>query len=1046
MMRRMNRPGRAGALGALILTLAVVLSAAAEERPILRLSSPPEAERTIELAPQSTRTFVFRAFNDSGMPATCESSVELPAGWKLLVPETSFALAPREDSPRLVGIFIPAKAAAGDYSVRYRIRPAGSAEWASRVVMVRVPAVSALTLQTVASPDFVRAGDSYRMRFLVLNCGNAEAEIALAARSPEGLAVQIAPPNVRLKPGESGDFRVTVETDAALRRLLIHRLAVSATTSSPGSKSVQAVVSTEVQVVPLVSGAADYFRRLPLQFSAIGLFNPAAQTSGQFRVEGSGALDAAGHQTIDILLRGPGLRDMLNFGLQQEEYRLTFDAPGASIRLGDHIFGLSKLTESGRYGRGAGADFSLAKIIGVQAYYAENPQGVLLERRRQKAARLTVSPGAHFQIGANFVATRTSASPEDRTLSVQGRWTSKPLTVNAEYAVGARPGTAADGSGRALWLDAAGRLGTAVFQTAYIDAGATFPGYYRNLFYRSAQASWQPASAIGFRASFQDQRLRVPSLLYISNLAETSVLAGGQVDVASGVRLSLDYRRTDRQDLSPSGTFNYRDETLRAGVFSFFGTRNARASVDIGRTRNFLTGQTAPLKEFDASVSFEPVSGLSLGASATYRDQARDFTGEKLRNLDLRLDAGLKWSGTRLEVNYRTSFRREFARQWSEDATLDDPFFLSHRLDMLEAALSHQFRNGQTAAIRFRGASPLDASFLGSNSLRHFMVSFEYSIPLRLPLGRRSDVGKISGRVLDAEAPGRGLAQVLVRANDLATLTDERGAFVFHGVKPDTYYLSLDPKTVRSGQIPVQPGPLSVAVEGAAEKNVDIALARAGGIDGRIVLVAPVSSDGRTLDVQTASPAGLSGTLLEARQGDSVYVQTTDAEGRFRFDELRPGRWEITVDPGSLPEFSKAEKETTIIELGAGETLSPTIRVLQRRREIQFVDGGDLTVGKSRRTDAPDAPLPAPAATAPKGNAAILIQAGAFSTWENAERVRRSISGLCPDVKIQKTVSAGRLFYRLLISCRGAADAEELIRKLRERGVEAVLTSANHRR
>jgi hypothetical protein len=1039
MAPRTGHTGRQRALLTLCLVLAAVPLAAAARAPQIRIIAPPDDGRAVELKPQSSRTFVFHALNRSGAAVTCEPAIVLPPGWRLLVPETAFDLAPGEDSTRLVAVLVPGGAAAGSYKIIYRWTVRGSAVAEETALPVRVPAETELALKAGACPGYIVAGDSYRALFEISNRGNSAADIAVAVQSPDGFAAVPEWNSARLESGRSRTLAVTVKTDASLRGLVIHRLMVTAAATAPDAAPARETVATEVKIVPRVSGVADYYRRLPLEFSTVGLYNPMTRTSGQFRLEGTGALDAAGRQTVDFLFRGPGLADMLSFGLQREEYRLSFDSPGASIRLGDHVFSLSKLTESGRYGRGAGAEIRPFPFLGLQAYYAESPREWLVEKRRQKAARLTLRPSDNLQFGANFVGTKVDEAPESRALSLQGQWTTKPLSLNAEYAFGSPSDRSGDRSGRALWVDAAGRAGRAAFQATYVDADASFPGYYKNILYRSAQASWQPFGPLGLRASYQDQQLRTPSALFVSTLAENSALVGAQADISSKIRIGLDYRRVDRKDLSSAGMFNYRDETIRLGVFSFFGTLAARAAVDLGRTRNFLTGRVAGLREFDASLSFEPLRGLSFGGSADYRDQDRGFTGEMLKSLDLRLDASLKWGGTRLDAYYRTSFRRNFFLQLTEAASLDDPFLMAHRLDMLEASLSHRFANGHSAAIRLRGVSPLDGSPSGAGALSRVMVSFEYTIPLRMPVGRRSDIGKISGRVLDAETPGRGLANVLVKANDLAVFTDDRGSFVFHGVKPDTYYLSLEPASVRGGQVPLQDGPLSVSIEGPAEKTVDIPLARAGAIAGRVALIAAEEKDAPAAD---AAAAGLAGTIVEARQGTAVFSQITDDKGRFRFEDLRPGRWALVIDSEDLPEFTAPEKTAVEIDVRPGLTADSTIRVLQRHRAIQFIDGGEIAVDQGRKNEvvAPSAP----SAAAAKGP--VLLQAGVFSTLDNAERMRRSMADLSPAVKIEAFKAAGKTFYRVLISCPDGVAAETLKRASRERGVDVISVKAGRRK
>jgi hypothetical protein len=179
-----------------------------------------------------------------------------------------------------------------------------------------------------------------------------------------------------------------------------------------------------------------------------------------------------------------------------------------------------------------------------------------------------------------------------------------------------------------------------------------------------------------------------------------------------------------------------------------------------------------------------------------------------------------------------------------------------------------------------------------------------------------------------------------------------------------------------------------------------------------------------------AAGAGLAGTIVEARLGAAVFSQVTDDQGRFRFEDLRPGRWALVIDSDDLPEFSTPEKPALDVDVRPGLVAEATVRVLQRRRPIQFVDGGEIAVDRDRKAEA--------APSAARAKEPVLLQAGVFPTLDKAERTRRSIAALGPAVKIETLASAGGSVYRVVISCPDAATAEILKRALRELGVDVI--------
>lgn len=742
----------------------------------------------------------------------------------------------------------------------------------------------------------------------------------------------------------------------------------------------------------------------------------------------------------------------MNFGLQQEEYRLAVELPSVHLTLGDGIYALTKLTGAGRYGRGAGADVRLGPLE-VRSFAFQSLNDLPGYRRTEKVVRVGVSPASALAFGLNYSSFGSPAGASGEAASLHSRFSSQPLAVTAEYAVGRTGGPSGGETDRALWIDGGGRLGPAGYQATYIRGGANFPGAYGNLDYASIRTSLRLPATLQWLGSFSERTIRSRSDLYVSSIFNRSVQTGFQARPFKGLGLSFEWTTEDRRDLSPDFGFDYRDETLRLGFVTFGRSLQLQGAVDVGRTRNHLTGRTAALREYSGSANFRPSSGFAVGAQVHYRDQERGFTGETLQTLDLRLDASLKFGRTEFEAYYRTSFRREFTPGLYDLLTLNDPFLMAHRLDTVEASLAHRFRNGHALAVRFRGSSPLDGFKVGGGALRHVVAGLEYTIPVRLPLARRTDVAKLHGRIADGGPSGPGLADVLVRANNLAVLTNAQGEFFFHGVKPDTYFLSLDQGTIPPGRVSLRPTPLGIAVEPGAAAKADIALVRPASVSGRIGVYRQADDPtGQGLAVPGASrePAGyvessgLANALLELKSETETLIQVADGEGRFRFEDVRPGAWTLLAFGDALPEFTAFESDTVEIEIEPGEQKDVRFRVLPRRREIRIKDGGRLVAGG--REISPPAPLPSSRASdkppaSDKGRLAgakLALQAGVFSTLDRAQRFALEIAGICPTSHAARHDLNGRTYYRVLISCSGEEQALEFADRLGRRGIEVV--------
>jgi hypothetical protein len=100
-------------------------------------------------------------------------------------------------------------------------------------------------------------------------------------------------------------------------------------------------------------------------------------------------------------------------------------------------------------------------------------------------------------------------------------------------------------------------------------------------------------------------------------------------------------------------------------------------------------------------------------------------------------------------------------------------------------------------------------------------------------------------------------------------------------------------------------------------------------------------SPGTDVEDGQASGEGVEGVRIRIRSGDRSYVAVTDEGGRFRFDRLRPGKWEVRINTNDLPSLLYVDKEIFEVEAGPGEDKKITFRAFQKEREIQELELGD---------------------------------------------------------------------------------------------------------
>ena len=913
-----------------------------------------------EAKPLTTVTLVFLVVNGTDRAHEVAPRLELPEGWTAVIDETPYRLGAGERSVRLISVAVPGRAPMGTYRIGYAYEAADDATLAGRAeAEIRVLLDAGLAVETAETHRLAIAGDKCRSSFIVTNRSNTPLDVDLQVLS-NGPGVGQDARSVKLGAGESRTVAVTIGTDPRQAQRLSQQVQLTAVARVPGDGRVGAAASTEFEIIPRVSGKRDYFDRLPAEagFSAIGATGVPGY--GQFKLAGAGTLDPEGLHRLDFSFRGPGRRigrDLTYpFGLQPDEYRLSYASPDLNVLAGDGTYSLTRLTETGNYGRGldVGAELGRWSVRG----YAER---VLLrtETASEQAFQLGWSPDGGTRFNLSYLSRRDPERPAaGRLLSLQSRLARKAFHLDFEYSTDV---SGADGfrpAGSAFWIE--GGLRTKRWNSEFdvIRAGAGYHGYFRDLNYASAEGSYAASDKWGVQASFRDQKTHTALGPYIQPFADATFQAGAYYRGIPRLSLSLDERVHDHRDLSGAAAYDYRDSTLRLGAFFYTGTFSLQNFVDLGRTFNRLTREAERLTEYTVSGNYLALGRISLAAYVHYRDQNESFTGEKFRRLDMNFSAGLHWGRFDLESFYRTAVLHDLFDQALSRQNFVDPAFLLSNCDTFGIDLKYRFKSGP--AVGFRVQKVINP-FWDGQPRRAIVSLFEFTVPVGVPVARKRTVGMLRGRIFEADG-GQGVPGVIVRMNDLATVTGPKGDYVFNGLVPGSYVLTLEDRRTGSGRVAVEKLPLAVTVEGGRKLDLPIGLTAGASIGGRVAIYdsgngtwgQTVRKDpGPRTDQVEAAPqlverAPLAGAVVELRGEGDAFEQVTGADGRFLFEGLRPGAYTLRVLDDALPESHVFERDSfeLVLKPGAREELG--VRVVPVVRTLELIDGGEVKIIKKR--------------------------------------------------------------------------------------------------
>ena len=942
---------------------------------------------SVTARPGTSLTLRVRIVNNTDRARTVALTPILPARWRLLAPVDSVRLGPGQQRLRLVGVSVPAGLAAGPRRVALRGRGAeGGADTAA--VTVQVPVVRRARLRVQEAPRRSAGDRTYRATVEIVNRGNQAVRFVLSGGATPSAPVSFRPRADSLRPGARRRVEARVEpgplTDAVEQQLTVRaRL-------SPWDTTLTA--RTAVALVPRGAADAGLLAGPPypgtLRLAGLG---GAGTPTGQAAFRGSSALGSDGARSLDVLLRTPN-QATRRLG-RRSTYRVTYTAPSWTVWAGDHTFGRTPLAETGTFGlggevqyRGDGwrvGGYGLQTRFGTSVRQGAAYGGGRLHPRMEVLANVVHNDGGRAQ--GTLGTLQATATP----------WARARLEVEGGY------GRGRSGSGiayRAALQGEGPRLRYRAGRTR-IDAG--FPGTFNDVRRTVAGVSVRPAEALSLRGRVRRSvRERATTRAFSSTVAAVGAALQGRV---GGVDGSLRARGSlDRRPLLDEERL-----TLRGGLRT---DRVAlRPRLEVGQRRS---------AEADGEQHFRT---LGLGAAlrlGRQRLQAEvDWTQAPTRPSVLRATSSVE-----LQVGARTTLQ---ARGTLRDGGGPTPLRFS-----AQGRVQHRFAFGHTASAVVRSRSE------GAGT----EAKLTYALPVSLPTPAFSTGSTLDGRVVDAQT-NMPLSGVRVRLGPARRLTNDEGAFSLP--VPEQGSARLDVSGLGQGRVPLLDLPRPVGAEDTASELV-LPITDAASLTATVVRYGFASTRAALQGDPPEAQGPLAREVVRFRRDGRSARRLTGPEGRATIDNLRPGRWTVSLAGVQVPSDKAPTPDSLTVTLRPGQDTTLTFEVRPTERpDIQFEDGETLQMnGDNESTDdgptdptdnepadngrADGEPIARDTAdagtTSPSGPVAFAVrtgpyvaQVGAFVRLEGALRRAEQIQARTDSVGLMPHVVDGDTLYRVQV-------------------------------
>jgi len=900
-------------------------------------SNSPEIE---EVEPGRIITGSFLISNYTGEEEDFTEELKLPDGWQEITPrESPLNLRPDQQQVRVVAFFIPTTSPAGRYQIGYLIKSQRDYNIAdSDSISVVVLSIIKLEIIVEARPEFVIAGEVYEVRFSLVNKSNISTTIKLTAKSNPAFPLKMEPSELSLEAGKSQSLRLEVKTDEKLKQRIKNIIEIKAETEELRIGAISASQTVSIDVIPRVTGEFEPYHKLPIRVALIGA-GQAGKGDFQAELSGRGSLDEEGKRGVDFLFRFPDIQEVTRYGYR-DEYRLSYHQEHLDLHFGDRSYSLSPLTERLSYGRGAEANIYHGKF-GSGAFYLETRWGE--PKKKQVGAYLAYQFNNKFKMKGTFFSKTTgsalaSKGYNSRIYSIQAE--TKPnqaLDLDLEFGF-CQSDREDKSSGLAFRMAFQGKLSSrATYSFENIYAGSKYFGYYNDTDYRSGTLTFPIYGKLQGNLGFRNYRnnLEIDSTKGIAN-REKSYSAGIVYSFAFGTHISLDHEHLVREDYLLPADYNYEENTSRLRLEQTFRKLSFTAHIERGKFKDRLLAKGSDnLERYSLYASFRP--GHMLSYSLYTRIGHSSFAGNPKRTKSLGISSS--WN-IRDNISLSLDYRKEKA---SSEISLER--------DDIFSTFTYVFKNHHALILKTQWSDNVAG---GKEELSFFLT---YTIPVKIPVSKKKSTGILKGRVYDEEKSGRPpMPKVLLTVNGANAITDNNGEFIFPSLVPGAHHVQVEMSSIGLNRVTRQRLPILVEIEGGKTNFIEIGVVSYCSISGTVVDFASTSNhklnneDGRpnnSLFLEGSGEVkekelGLKDITVQITKAQEILQQITDEEGRFSFEDIRPGKWTLKVHSQNLPAHHYLEQEELQIEIGPGEAKKVEIKVLPRLRPVQMVEEGEI--------------------------------------------------------------------------------------------------------
>ncbi|MFP4459749.1 MAG: hypothetical protein ACLFSQ_09200 [Candidatus Zixiibacteriota bacterium] len=898
---------------------------------LLNIEISSQVESRIDIKPGEARTIPISISNNLEEDIVLVPKIELPEDAQVILGNGEIELTRGQKDIVLVKFIIPDKTIAGEYDFRFALKKKGESGILAKLERkLAIPEISQVGIECLSENNSILAGDEYMLKFILYNKSNIDNNVNISIDASNFIDIEIDRYNYALSPGEAREITLDIITDKKSRTVKIANVKLIAKIENDKS-----VANTAIKILPIRNQKASLYRTIPANISLSGSTKMNDDTTYFFNPEFylNGPIDKKGRINLEMLYKSHRIgrkygEDAFTENISDDlfaignEYRMSLVFDNFNVKVGDYNPQITELFYSQRL-RGISGHINIAGFNLTTQY--QEPSWSTKDDRYLMGKVGYKKDDFSFDVGYLSVAEDTAS---DKVIWISSRF--QPINgtrVALEYAYNNNITKLPDYNTKApnallARLNSKYKMG--VVNISYLFAGSDYTDRFHSKGLFRADGNLSISKSIDIKASASNIEYNLAQdTIYDNAYRELRYSGALTIEPMHSNKVEIIVSSRKRTELIDENNQEFDEQTIQ-----FFGKQKLRnLDIDLG----FAIGKN---KAYEESMPLE-------------KDMQRGkFSINWRYSLANRLQAYLRYYNNDL---FYTNHGRCYVSGLIMQFEINNLLYFRPGIDY-EANLNENFDSQFSRYIAHSTLSLnigqkqrllLDAEYSAENDVENnqIQLALKYIQNFGLPVGFSGKISQVRGEITHQKT-NEPVDNVVLILGRYTTISDKNGKYEFNGIPEGQYNLIVKTTRLEKGKIPLQGSSVEIVTKPGEIYEQNITIADAASLSGQITQMKYKNKSLASADTTLVEEGGISGILVEIRQGRKMQRQYTDKDGNFKFDKIQPGTWDIDYYANNLPSKTYLEKEKDTVEAMHNSERTVENRVLPVKKQIKIMQDG----------------------------------------------------------------------------------------------------------